>query len=235
MKPTLVALIAWLAAGAVAAAEPPEPAAAAEPPVAVAESLPTLESATMPSLPVSAVGGGEVRLDLALTPNGSVSGVTILRDTPPFTDALVAVVGAWQFDVPSGGTQEAPHALVVGLFRPPDFGSQLAPAQDQEQDETGSDVPQLVTTSVPALPPGIVQDTAVVLEVDLSPDGQTEGVRTVVGEAPFGEAAAQSVQGWSFRPPGHPSRVWVVVGFRSPIVVPAVPADDASTDVTSTP
>src|SRR5262245_10456922 len=42
-------------------------------------------------------GGGEVALEVAVAADGSVTNVTVLRTTPPYTDALVSAVRGWRF------------------------------------------------------------------------------------------------------------------------------------------
>ena len=47
-----------------------------------------LQSGATPALPVMAVGGGEVLLELSLGSDGRVTDVKPLRTTPPFTETL---------------------------------------------------------------------------------------------------------------------------------------------------
>ena len=51
----------------------------------------------LPAMPVQAVGGGQVFLELTVSDAGTVDVVRPLRTTPPFTEALVDVVRRWQF------------------------------------------------------------------------------------------------------------------------------------------
>ena len=188
----------------------------------LSESPPTLVLAGTPRIPDAAVEGGEVRLEAQVDVQGAVQDVKVLRDTPPFTAGLVEAVKAWRFEASSGGAPQRPvRALVVGLFRAPGFGDQIAPGRDQAV--AGRDVPLPRSTVVPPCPAGIVRNAVVVLEVEVSRAGRTANVRVVGGEAPFTDLAAQSVRRWTFRPAeraGQPAsgRVWVVVGFRAPIV-----------------
>src|SRR6478609_6563221 len=83
-------------------------------------------SGELPAIPVQAIGGGQVVVELAVTAAGSVSGATILRATPPFTDAVVGAVQGWRFD-PARDTDDpkeplhdvASTVLVAAIFRPP--------------------------------------------------------------------------------------------------------------------
>jgi TonB family protein len=198
---------------------------------AASDVPPALGRAQTPRLPVAAIAGGEVRLEAQVAANGKVSGVKVLRDTAPFTDALVEAVKAWQFEPPDGGeSRPATNALVVGLFRARGFDDRMAPGS--ERAAASRDVPLPRKTVVPPCPVGIVADAVVILEVEVSSGGQPGDVRVVAGEAPFADAATESVRRWTFRPAegaGQPvsSRLWVVVGFRAPVLAPPLPPDES--------
>src|SRR2546425_3607067 len=53
-------------------------------------------SGAVPSIPVQAVGGGEVFLEAAVDTQGMVSHITVLRTTPPFTEPVVQAVQTWR-------------------------------------------------------------------------------------------------------------------------------------------
>src|SRR4029453_836471 len=92
-----------------------------------------LRDGKVPPIPVNAVGGGEVRLELDVSTDGIVTRVTPLRTTPPFTELVTTAVREWKFfparavvnaDAARSGTPIARAAvpatvLVVGMFRPP--------------------------------------------------------------------------------------------------------------------
>jgi hypothetical protein len=92
-----------------------------------------LRGGALPAIPVMAVAGGEVFLEVAVNAEGRVSAVKPFRDTPPFTDTLTAAVKSWSFEpatdaaIPPAGQSidertrrpAASKVLVVGLFRPP--------------------------------------------------------------------------------------------------------------------
>jgi hypothetical protein len=84
----------------------------------------------LPQIPLQALGGGEVWLELTVSAAGVVDSVRSLRDTPPFTEALGQAVGGWRFDPAREETSHEPGApanlgivdstvLVAGVFRPP--------------------------------------------------------------------------------------------------------------------
>src|SRR5713101_6573288 len=51
----------------------------------------------LPQIPIQSVSGGEVFLELTVSDAGSVSGVKVLRTTPPYTDVVTAAVHGWFF------------------------------------------------------------------------------------------------------------------------------------------
>ena len=83
-------------------------------------------SGELPAIPVQTVGAGQVFVELAVTASGTVSTATILRATPPFTDAVVSAVQSWRFDPardsddPKEPLRDTPSTvLVAAIFRPP--------------------------------------------------------------------------------------------------------------------
>jgi TonB family protein len=177
-----------------------------------------LQAAELPTLPLAAGEGGEVRLEATVDRDGAVSDVKVLRDTPPFTPVLAEAVSKWRFEPGPGAPH---HALVIGLFRPPDLADDLtAPGRDLT---TGSaDLPWPQSSVVPPYPVTATDDGVVVLEVSVSRTGGNEGVEVVSGGPPFADLARRSIARWSFRPARTdgqpiPARAWVVVGFRAPI------------------
>src|SRR5262249_51428172 len=51
----------------------------------------------LPVIPVQAVGGGEVFLEVTVSIGGVVTDIRKLRVTPPYTEVLTDAVGQWQF------------------------------------------------------------------------------------------------------------------------------------------
>src|SRR5262245_21304838 len=88
-------------------------------------------SGGLPSMPATAVGGGQVILEVSLDRGGFVRVVDVLRTTSPFTAPVVDAVRGWRF-VPAEerlpatqpGEPETRVAidsrvLVIAVFRPP--------------------------------------------------------------------------------------------------------------------
>jgi TonB family protein len=194
----------------------------------------------VPVLPATAVGGGEVLLELAVSSEGKVTAVTPLRTTPPFADLLASTVHDWQFgpaeeDVTSepgraGGRPSrmpvASTVLVAGVFRPP---APNAPTLGEIPRDvaTASDETALpLTTVVPPFPPLALSAGVVLVEVQLDGDGAVADAIVIRSAPPFDESARNAARQWSFRPArvrGMPVRTFVYIAFGFPAPVSALP------------
>lgn len=196
-----------------------------------------LQGGAMPDLPLLAVAGGEVLLEVDVTREGGVGDIHAFRVTPPFTEALVAAVKGWRFQPaedaatpPPGGTIDDTtrrkvdsKVLVVGLFRPPSIyqGTLGEPPANAGAPSDGVAVPRGALT-MPGYPPQALFNGVVLLELAAKADGAVGAAKVVRGAAPFDALALEAVRGLSFRPPrvhgrNAPTNVYVAVGFRQPI------------------
>ena len=176
------------------------------------------------------VGGGEVLLDVTVGMDGLVSSVGRLRVTPPYTDLVAEAVGSWRFSPAEVPTKEhrrrrvESHVLVAAVYRPPAGynGATLGePPKDVARPPASLPMPHELIA--PPYPPTGRGDATVVLELEVGSDGSTEGIRVVHSGGGFDSAAIQAAQGWSFTPArledrAVPAYVYVVMGFREPIV-----------------
>ncbi len=196
-----------------------------------------LQSGSLPPVPVMAVAGGEVYLEVAVNREGAVDRVKTLRDTPPFTEGLTAAVAAWRFApaedavVPPPGqpTDErtrraAPsRVLVIGLFRPPALFPMTLGEPPQDVGTPADDVPApLGAATMPAYPPDALFDGAVLIELRLGVDGAVMRRRLVRSSPGFDGPALTAVDALSFRPArirgtAVPSVVYVMAAFRQPV------------------
>lgn len=196
-----------------------------------------LQGGGTPQIPVMAVAGGEVVLEVGVDRDGAVTGITTVRHTPPFTETLQSAVRGWRFrpaeDVatppagePVDPATRAPTAstvLVIGLFRPPGlFNVTLGePPKTTAQPSPSAPGLQSVLT-LPPYPPQALADGVVLIELQLSAQGAVERTSIVRSAAPFDQPALDAVKGLGFRPPRVgartvPSTVYAVVAFRQPI------------------
>jgi TonB family protein len=195
-----------------------------------------LQDGRVPPISVTAVGGGEVRLEVDVSAEGLVTRVTPLRTTPPFTDLMTAAVHEWKFfparavvngDAARNGAQIARAAvpatvLVVGMFRPPAMN--VPTLGESAKDLTsGSDAtPFPASTTMPPYPPRAFGSGVVLLEARVSAIGSVDDVGVIASSPAFDEAARDTVRKWHFRPAkrdGIPvaALVYVIAAFRSPV------------------
>ena len=215
--------------GSLAAVMSVNPPSLVQAPGVIVLTAPRVREINVPPIPVLAMGGGEVMLEVTVDERGAVIEVAKLRATAPFTESMAAAVVTWRFDPAIGieGKQRKPVAgrvLVIGLFRPPTLYSGPAPGgQVQVRGEPSAVLPRLVAPMPVTYPPMAVGSRVVVLELAVGSQAETRGVRVVTTPSGFDGAALQSVQSWQFTSPRDPSAadplyVYVVLGFRTPIL-----------------
>lgn len=195
-----------------------------------------LRSAKVPPIPVSAIGGGEVRMELDVSSEGLVTRATPLRATPPFTEPVTAAVRDWRFfparevvkadaapaGAPISRVAVPSNVLVVAVFRPPTMNTPTLGEPPRDVAAGSESMPFPVTTTVPPYPPRASGNGVVLLEVHVSAIGTVEDVGVIASAPPFDEAARDTVRQWRFRPAkvhGIPvsGLVCVIAGFRAPV------------------
>ncbi len=192
------------------------------------------QSGAVPALPVTAIGGGEVLLQLAVTRDGRVRSVTPLRATPPFTDAVTEAARQWLF-VPAGvallrRADERPAqqpvdstVLVAATFRPPTSYSSPALSDPPKDVGPASDEVALpLTMAAPPFPPLAYSGGVVLVEVRVEADGRVSDVAVIRSAPPFDEPAAAAARQWTFRPArvrgtATPTFAYIVFGFPVPL------------------
>lgn len=197
----------------------------------------SLQGGPLPPIPVMAVAGGEVFLEVAVGADGAVTSVKPFRDTPPFTEALSGAVRAWQFEpaedaiVPPAGqpiddtTRKAAASklLVVGLFRPPALYAVTLGEPPKNVGTPSADVPAPVgAATMPDYPMNALFDGSVLVELRLGVDGSVMRRRLVRSSPGFDGPALTAVDALSFRTArvrgvAVPSVVYVLLAFRQPI------------------
>jgi TonB family protein len=215
-----------------AVAEADAPAA---PRVAVSPAKRT--GGSLPLIPVQAVSGGEVVLEVSVSRDGRVTAVKPLRHTAPFTDAMVAAVRTWTFTpaldapVPAAGalpdpTEHRPMAstvLVLGVFRPPSlFPGTLGEPPKAVATPSGGAPALASALEMPVYPMNALNDGVVLLELNVAAHGGVGGIGVVRSASPFDKPAIDAASALGFAPAkvhGKPAaaHVYVVAAFRQPI------------------
>jgi TonB family protein len=191
----------------------------------------------MPAVPLRALGGGVVIVELVVDDQGNTVRVRPLRTTAPYTELVIQAVKAWRFspaqellEPPARSPAEplvrsiAANVLVAALFRPPAIYANTTSAEPA-RDVSGpsDDVPFPLTTATPALHPFARDPGVVLVEGRLNADGTVGDARVRSSRPPFDDAALDAARQWQFRPARvargpNSSRIYLMFGFRTPEV-----------------
>jgi len=185
---------------------------------------------------VTAVGGGEVLVELDVSAEGSVTRATPLRTTPPFTDLVLSAVRDWRFfparDVvdperaragePTSRVAVPSTVLVAAIFRPPSITTPTLGEAPTDVRNGSTAVPRPESLIAPVYPPRAMGSGTVLLEAHVSATGSVDDVGVIATTPPFDEPAKDAVRKWHFRPAqvnSAPVRalVYVICGFRAPV------------------
>jgi TonB family protein len=217
MKSTCVAALAVaLTAPLLVGASCPDLVAAQEP--AFEPAL--YRAGSLPILPTTAVGGGEVLLDAAVDAGGGVTSVTLLRETPPFGELFAEAVHGWTFRPGKDMGLPAPvHVLVAALVRPPALmipSTHGGPARDLKA--ARAELPLPLTTVPPKQNPLAHRSGIVLVEVRIDASGRVTRAQVARSSPPFDAAAAEAAWLWNFRPArlrggAVPAVAYIAFGF----------------------
>jgi len=184
----------------------------------------------LPPVPIGALGGGEVFLEVHIATDGRADAITTLRTTPPFTVPLLNAVWRWHFQPATDptGAATASRVLVAALYRPPAL---LGPTLGQPPTDVGSpsnELPFPQATVMPDFPPTAIAAGNVLLEAQIDATGRPDVVAVIRGTSPFSDSAQTAAKRWQFRPgsvDGVPARTvaYLVFGFPVPVVVGHAP------------
>lgn len=208
-------------------------------------TAPRFVAADLPNLPPQALGGGEVVLELMVDGAGRVTGVDVIRSTPPYTDLIAGSALSWRFEparrvVKEDRVAESGRVLVAAYIRPPALYAAPAPGAPADIRGSASKVlPQPQMLTAPAYPPNAVGSGLVLVEIEMTGRGALRGYRVVSPASGFDDAALDAVRVWRFSAPLSPETpeqifVYALVGFREP-VAGAVDFDAAVTSAVHSP
>ena len=177
------------------------------------------------SQPAQAIGGGEVLLELLVDVKGSVRDVQTLRATPPFTTLVLDAVRTWSF-APATMTNpnEKPRetessVLVAGVFRPPALYNQPGLGdQPKNLKKPSGRAPFPTKMTMPAYPVQALFDGIVLVEMGVTPAGAVSEARIIGSGSGFEKVSLDAARDWRFTPTKTPSYVYVIFGFRQPII-----------------
>jgi TonB family protein len=192
---------------------------------------------TPPPIPVEAVAGGEVSVEVTVTDAGRVSDVAALRITPPFTQYVLDAVRDWRFqpaeqmgpvdpgDPGSIVAKRVPSKVMVAcVFRPPTLNGPTLGELPKDVRPAAADVADPLSTVTPAYPPMAVVDAVVVVQVIVGISGNVRNATAVRSAPGFDEAALAAAREWMFRPARihglfEETLAYIVFAFRRPVTL----------------
>jgi TonB family protein len=201
------------------------------------------QSGAIPQLNVLSIeaGGGQVMLEVTVSPDGAVIDSRPLRVTPSFTERIQSTSNAWHFspaealidprDQRPGGPLTRPiqsKVLVAGVFRPPTL---LGPSIGESINEVGNpsdEIPYPLSVIQPLYPPNARDAGVVLVEARVNPQGAVIGAVVKVSSPGFDSSALDAARQWRFRPARVggvfvPSLAYIVFGFPMPLTFGPAP------------
>ncbi len=181
-----------------------------------------LRTARTAEIPIDAVGGGEVFVELDVSEQGAVTGTTPLRTTPPFTEYVIEAVQDWRFTPAKDGAPVASSVMVAAVFRPPALTGPTLGTRPVDVGRASSSLPVPRDTPMPPFPANAHSSGVVLLEVLVASTGAVENARVVRSAPPFDDAAMKTVRMWHFNAAQRggvtvSSVAYVMFAFRPPV------------------
>jgi TonB family protein len=179
---------------------------------------------SLPLVPVQAIGGGEVLLELAVTRAGIVADVKTLRTTPPFTAQFAAAARSWRFRPAERLTQSVDRSrppawlpvdatvLLGEVVRAPTLNTPTAGELARDVGSEADDTPFPLSIVAPQFPPRARDDGSVLVEVMVDAGGRVSDAKVLQSSPAFDEVALTTARAWAFRP-----------AFRQPVTTLARP------------
>ena len=179
-------------------------------------------SGALPQIPLHAVGGGEVILEVSVTRGGVVNAMTVARSSPTFTDVMTAAVRGWRFQPAEDNGAVDSRVLVAAVFRPPTINTPTLGSGSSDVTTLSRDVPSPTRIVTPSYPPQSLDNRAVLVEVRVAAAGAVTSADVIGAASGFDDAALKAARGWTFRPAEVagapvPAVAYIIFGFRQPI------------------
>jgi len=189
----------------------------------------------VPQLPrLTAIGGGQVVLEVTVDEAGNVAAVKPLKTTPPFASLLATEAQGWRFSPaveervdparPDGRVRVAvpSKVAVIGMYRPPVLRGPTLGAQPNDLAAPSDDVAYPLNMVMPRYPPTARSGGQVLVEALIGSDGAMSETKILQAQPPFESAALSAMAEWKFKPAvrgGLPVSSYVYVLFGFPEIV----------------
>jgi TonB family protein len=192
-------------------------------------------SGDLPVSPALVVSGGEVFLEVLVAVDGRVDSIRTLRTTPPFTDAVIKAVRAWQFKPAMEAAEPAPGqtaplirpiaepVFVAAMFAPPVLMGPTLGQPPRDVLAASDETPVPIVAKPAGYPPRALGDGSVLVEVTINEAGVLADAQIKVSSPAFDAAAMTAARSWSFRPARrHGNAVttyaYLLFAFRQPVL-----------------
>jgi len=159
-----------------------------------------LTYAVAPVPPLTMPSGGVVVLNVTIDPTGNVQSISTVAGASPFVEASVDAVRKWKFAGANSGSNAAKDQLVAFVYRPRVIFSEGEGIRFPETPRSADHGPLPLFISDGAYPVNSIAEGAVILDLQISPDGAVEQIRPVEEVPSLTEAARQAVGAWKFSP-----------------------------------
>jgi TonB family protein len=168
----------------------------------------TLVTAGDIAYPPQARTSGMVTLDVTVDSSGAVQSVRATRDVPPLTKAARDAVHQWKFHNATRNGQAVPGVIRVNVvfnpFNPSDVSipnKPLPPPESASANATGAfQPPDVKSADYAVYPPNTVASGAVILDLQISPDGALQSTKLLRGTEPLSSASLKALNDWQFTP-----------------------------------
>ena len=195
---------------------------------------------SLPLVPVQAIAGGEVLLELAVTKAGIVADVKTLRTTPPFTAQFVAAARSWRFRPAERLTESADGSrrpawlpveatvLLAEVVRAPTLNTPTAGDLPRDVGSEVDDTPYPLSVIAPGFPPRARDDGSVLVQVMVDAGGRVSDAKVLQSSPAFDAVALTTARSWVFRPArvrgeSVATYAYLVFAFRQPVTTtPAI-------------
>jgi len=197
----------------------------------------SFQGGAIPQLNVLSIeaGGGQVLLELTVSPDGTVIGSRPLRTTASFTERIQSTSSGWRFspaealldprDQRPGGPITHPiesKVLVAGVFRPPTMLGPSIGEPISEASNPSDEIPFPLSVIQPNYPPNARDAGVVLVEARVNASGAVIGAVVKISSPGFDSAALDAARQWRFRPARVgglfvPSLAYIVFGFPMPL------------------
>src|SRR6266702_2969546 len=164
-------------------------------------------SAADVQFPFQTPADGVVVFSVSVAARGTVRKFSVLHDVPPLTGAAEQSLRDWKFAAASQDRMpEDSEILVAFVFRhavyianEPPF-TPIFPAKESAETRRGFVAPGILSISYAGYPASTIALGAVVVQVNVKPDGSTGGV-SVIRDLPggFGPLAIKAAKHWEFQ------------------------------------